>query len=92
MLSEEAWVRTRAGPDRRALRIGRGLSAWVKEGGIILFGSRARCDWNDYSDVDLLIVVEQILDKATQHRLQNRRTSWLSKSSATRGLPWSSCT
>lgn len=72
MLSEEAWVRTRAGPDRRALRIVRGLAAWVKEGGIILFGSRARCDWNDYSDVDLLIVVERIPDKATQHRLQNQ--------------------
>ena len=72
MLSEDALLRTRGGPDRRALRIVCRLSTWIKEGGIILFGSRARCDWNDYSDVDLLIVVEQIPDKATQQRLQNQ--------------------
>ena len=50
------WDRNRSAPDLRALRTARALQGAWADTTVILFGSRARRDWNDYSDIDLMLV------------------------------------
>ena len=50
------WNRNRSAPDGRALRTARALQDVWTDATVILFGSRARRDWNDYSDIDLMLV------------------------------------
>ena len=45
-----------AGPDARALRVARGLRDAIDVECVILFGSRARADWTERSDIDLMII------------------------------------
>ncbi len=44
------------GPDARALHIAKALREAADVECVILFGSRARGDWNDRSDIDLMII------------------------------------
>ena len=44
------------GPDARALRVAKALRAATNVECVILFGSRARGDWTDRSDIDLMII------------------------------------
>ena len=50
----------RAGPDARALRVARGLRDAIDAECVILFGSRARADWTDRSDIDLMIIEPEL--------------------------------
>ena len=56
MVRVSPWDRNRPAPDLRALRTARALQGVWDDTTVILFGSRARRDWNDYSDVDLMRV------------------------------------
>ncbi len=47
---------TGAGPDARALHIAKALRDATDVECVILFGSRARGDWTDRSDIDLMII------------------------------------
>lgn len=49
-------ARANAGPDARALRIAKALREATDVECVILFGSRARGDWTDRSDIDLMII------------------------------------
>ena len=42
--------------DLRALTIARQLQDLVVPAPVVLFGSRARGDWNDKSDIDLMVM------------------------------------
>ena len=44
------------GPDARALRVAKGLRDAIDVECVILFGSRARADWTERSDIDLMII------------------------------------
>ena len=44
------------GPDARALHVAKALRDATDVECVILFGSRARGDWNDRSDIDLMII------------------------------------
>lgn len=44
------------GPDARALHVAKALREAIDVECVILFGSRARGDWNDRSDIDLMII------------------------------------
>lgn len=44
------------GPDTRALQVAKALREAVDVECVILFGSRARGDWTDRSDIDLMII------------------------------------
>ena len=44
------------GPDPQAVRTARGLQAAYLDCTVILFGSRARTDWDYHSDIDLMLV------------------------------------
>lgn len=46
----------RAGPDARALQVAQALRDAVDAECVILFGSRARGDWTERSDIDLMII------------------------------------
>ena len=46
----------RARPDARALRVAKGLRDAIDVECVILFGSRARADWTERSDIDLMII------------------------------------
>lgn len=50
----------RAGPDARALHVARGLRDAIDAECVILFGSRARADWTDRSDIDLMIIEPEL--------------------------------
>ena len=56
MVRVSPWDRNRPAPDLRALRTARALQDVWTDTTVILFGSRARRDWNDYSDIDLMLV------------------------------------
>ncbi len=43
-------------PDPRAVRLAQTLLQQVHADNVVVFGSRARGDWNRYSDIDLLVV------------------------------------
>ncbi len=45
-----------AGPDARALHVAKALRDAIDVECVILFGSRARADWTDRSDIDLMII------------------------------------
>ncbi|MYC34391.1 MAG: HEPN domain-containing protein [Chloroflexi bacterium] len=49
-------ARANAGPDTRALSFARALREATDVECVILFGSRARGDWTDRSDIDLMII------------------------------------
>lgn len=44
------------GPDARALRVAQALRDAIDVECVILFGSRARADWTERSDIDLMII------------------------------------
>ncbi len=46
----------RAGPDARALHVAQALRDAIDAECVILFGSRARGDWTERSDIDLMII------------------------------------
>ena len=46
----------RAGPDARALHVAQALRDAIDVECVILFGSRARADWTERSDIDLMII------------------------------------
>ncbi|MDE2787092.1 MAG: nucleotidyltransferase domain-containing protein [Chloroflexota bacterium] len=52
----------RIGPDARALRVAQALRDAFDIECVILFGSRARGDWTERSDIDLMIVEPEIPD------------------------------
>lgn len=58
------------GPDSRAVAVARQLRAAIDAECVILFGSRARSDWREHSDVDLIIITnsEQGRDEKTAAR------------------------
>ena len=56
MVRVSPWDRNRPAPDLRALRTARALQGVWDDTTVILFGSRTRRDWNDYSDIDLMRV------------------------------------
>ncbi len=55
-----AGVSTNAGPDVRALHVARALCDAFDVECVILFGSRARGDWTDRSDIDLMIIEPEL--------------------------------
>ena len=58
-------LRTTAGaavPDARALRVARALRDAIDAQCVMLFGSRARGDWTECSDIDLMIIEPEIPD------------------------------
>ncbi len=57
-----------AGPDARALRVAQALRDAIDAECVILFGSRARADWTDRSDIDLMIIEPEFLDLDRQMR------------------------
>lgn len=52
----------RAGPDVRALGVAQALRDAFDVECVILFGSRARADWTDRSDIDLMIIEPEFPD------------------------------
>ena len=50
----------RAGPDARALGVARALRDAFDIECVILFGSRARADWTERSDIDLMIIEPEL--------------------------------
>ena len=58
----------RAGPDARALHVARALRDAFDIECVILFGSRARGDWTERSDIDLMIIEPEIPDLDPQMR------------------------
>ena len=52
----------RTGPDVKALRVAKGLRDAIDVECVILFGSRARADWMERSDIDLMIIEPEIPD------------------------------
>ncbi len=53
---------TRAGRDGRALQVAKALRDAIDAECVILFGSRARADWKEDSDIDLMIIEPEIPD------------------------------
>lgn len=53
---------TGVGPDTRALQVAKALREAVDVECVILFGSRARGDWTDRSDIDLMIIEPEFPD------------------------------
>ena len=51
-----------AGPDARALHVAKALRDATDVECVILFGSRARGDWTDRSDIDLMIIEPEFPD------------------------------
>ena len=51
-----------AGPDTRALRVAHALRDAIDAECVILFGSRARADWTERSDIDLMIIEPEFPD------------------------------
>ena len=51
-----------AGPDARALGVAQALRDAIDAECVILFGSRARGDWTELSDIDLMIIEPEIPD------------------------------
>ena len=60
------------GPDPRALVAARRAQAAVGSGQVILFGSRARGDWHRDSDIDLMVIEDQLSD-SRRRELTNLR-------------------
>ena len=56
----------RAGPDARALGVAQALRDAIDAECVILFGSRARADWTDRSDIDLMIIEPEFPDPYQQ--------------------------
>lgn len=52
----------RTGPDARALRVARTLREAIDAECVILFGSRARADWTERSDIDLMVIEPELPD------------------------------
>ena len=65
----------RAGPDARALGVAKALRDAFDVECVILFGSRARADWTDRSDIDLMIVEPEIpgLERRTDIEIIGRK-------------------
>jgi HEPN domain-containing protein/predicted nucleotidyltransferase len=50
------------GPDAKALGVAQALRDAIDAEGVILFGSRARADWTERSDVDLMVIEPEFPD------------------------------
>ncbi len=64
-----------AGPDARALGVAQALRDAFDVECVILFGSRARADWTDRSDIDLMIIEPEIpgLERRTDIEIIGRK-------------------
>ena len=65
----------RMGPDARALGVAQALRDAFDIECVILFGSRARADWAEHSDIDLMIIEPEIpdLDRRTDIEIIGRK-------------------
>lgn len=53
-------------PDLNAPHVAQKLQEWVQPAQVIFFGSRARGDWNDESDLDLIVLTETLSSEERQ--------------------------
>ncbi len=67
-VATEKSVRT---PGYRALTVARWVQDRVGTGTVLLFGSRARGDWEDYSDIDVAVLAPERLPPDTTNDLTN---------------------
>ena len=65
-----AGVGANAGRDVRALRVAKALRDACDVEWVILFGSRARGDWTDHSDIDLMIIEPEVAKLERQADIQ----------------------
>ncbi len=65
-----AGVGANAGRDVRALRVAKALRDACDVECVILFGSRARGDWTDHSDIDLMIIEPEVTKRERQADIQ----------------------
>ena len=61
-ISQPAPAHAAAGPDARALHVAKALRDATDVECVILFGSRARGDWTERSDIDLMIIEPEFPD------------------------------
>ena len=61
---------TRAGRDGRALHVAKALRDAIDAECVILFGSRARADWTERSDIDLMIIDPEIPGPAQRENIE----------------------
>ena len=61
-ISQPAPTHAGVGPDARALHVAKALRDATDVECVILFGSRARADWTDRSDIDLMIIEPEFPD------------------------------
>ena len=71
-----------AGPDARALRVAQALRNSIDAECVILFGSRARADWTERSDIDLMIVEPEIPEPEQREQIER-----MAKDLANRAYP-----
>ena len=69
-----------AGPDARALRVARSLRDAIDAECVILFGSRARGDWTERSDIDLMIIEPEIPEPDQQETIERVARGLMDKS------------
>lgn len=61
---------SRAGRDGRALRVAKALRDAIDAECVILFGSRARADWTERSDIDLMIIEPEVPGQAQRENIE----------------------
>ena len=59
-----------AGLDARALRVAQALRHAIDAECVILFGSRARTDWTERSDIDLMIIEPEIPEAEQREKIE----------------------
>ena len=67
-------------PDARALRVARALRNAIDAECVILFGSRARSDWTERSDIDLMIIEPEIPEPAQRETIERVARELMDKS------------
>ena len=73
-IGQSASARAGGGPDARALQVAKALREAFDVECVILFGSRARGDWTERSDIDLMII-EPELDELKRRYGDIQRTA-----------------
>ena len=75
------------GPDARALHVARALRDATDVECVILFGSRARGDWTDRSDIDLMIIepdTSELIPRMGEiQQTATELASWLTRTTLT---------
>ena len=61
----------KAGSDARALRVAQALRDAIDAECVILFGSRARADWTERSDIDLMIVEPAVPEPEQREKIES---------------------